>query len=168
MCSSRPWVQSQPKEKRARNSNKQEKNKTKKERTASLDVESPHAGGGSCCRRLLTSLCYRLLTSLCYRFLTSLLGLLAFFLFRLLFGGDIFSVDISSSELLQNRVTRRRHDVLTGGCRLIPVSAVQSEHRDEESLQEGKALNCREHNFSINSKLVTDPGRSQGSAPQGQ
>lgn len=77
-------------------------------------------------------------------FLTSFLGLFSFFLFRLLFGGDKFSVDISSSELLQNRVIRRRDEVRKGGCKLMPASAVQSEYRDEESLEKKHILSCME------------------------
>lgn len=71
-------------------------------------------------------------------FRTSFLGLFSFFLFRLLFGGDKFSADISSSELLQNRVIRRRDDVRKGGCRWMPASAVQSEYLEEESLEKEK------------------------------
>lgn len=74
----------------------------------------------------------------------------------------MFSVDISSSELLQNRVTRRRHDILNGGCKLIPVSAVQSEYRDEESLQEHNVLNCTGPEWKHNSKFRVEPEGTKG------
>lgn len=61
-------------------------------------------------------------------------GLGFFLLFLLLrFGGDDFPADTSSSEVLQY-LTAFRREVRTGGCRLIPASAIQSEYLLEESL----------------------------------
>lgn len=70
----------------------------------------------------------KLYTSSCF------FGLGFFLLFLLLlFGGDDFSADTSSSEVLQYLIAFRR-EVRMGGCRLIPASAIQSEYLLEESL----------------------------------